>query len=144
MPVSSVKACWRRWIRWIESKSQTIGLPLQSIGTPRSAVQKQLNRSRCHLGCGLTLAQESVVRWVHMGTTWQLSLNRLCITLWSLLSNYFDHLFNILHHSHWDDRCRPRLPPYPRNKCLSYEFIIRKIANILHYGSWCHGEIAQK
>jgi len=24
--------------------------------------------------------------------------------------------------SHWDDRCRPRRPLYPRNKCLSYEF----------------------
>jgi len=47
------------------------------------------------------------------------------------------------HHitSHWDDRCRPRRPLYPRNKCLSYEFILRKIANILHYGSRCHGDL---
>jgi len=30
-----------------------------------------------------------------------------------------------IHHitSHWDDRCRPPRPLYPRNKCLSYEFI---------------------
>jgi len=29
------------------------------------------------------------------------------------------------HHitSHWDDRCRPRRPLYPRNECLSYDFI---------------------
>ena len=47
------------------------------------------------------------------------------------------------HHitSHWDDRCRPRRPLYPRNNCLSYDFIIRKIANILHYGSRCHGDL---
>ena len=43
--------------------------------------------------------------------------------------------------SHWDDRRRPRRPLYPRDKCLSYDFIIRKIANILHYGSRCHGDL---
>ena len=44
-------------------------------------------------------------------------------------------LFGKSHHitSHWDDRCRPRRPLYPRNKCLSYEFVIHKIANIQHY-----------
>jgi len=43
--------------------------------------------------------------------------------------------------SRWDDRCKPRRLLYPRNKCLSYEFIIRKIANILHYGYRCHGDL---
>jgi len=33
----------------------------------RSSVQKRLNRSRCHLGCGLEWAQESCVRWQSRG-----------------------------------------------------------------------------
>jgi len=28
---------------------------------------------------------------------------------------------HIISRSHWDDRCRPRRPLYPRNKCLSYD-----------------------
>ena len=50
-------------------------------------------------------------------------------------------VFSIIITSHWDDRCRPRRHLYPRNKCLSYEFIIYKIANILHYGTRCHGDL---
>jgi len=49
-------------------------------------------------------------------------------TVWSTAT--LDHHIT----SHWDDRCRPRRLLHPRNKCFSYEFIIRKIANILHYG----------
>jgi len=67
-----------------------------------------------------------------------------------VLGNFFASVFNresefaeasTTHHitSHWDDRCRPRRPMHPRNKCLSYEFIIHKIANILHCGSRCYG-----
>jgi len=33
------------------------GIPLQSIGTLQSSAQKQPNRSRCRLGCGLGWAQ---------------------------------------------------------------------------------------
>ena len=67
-----------------------------------------------------------------------------------VLGNFFASVFNresefaeasTTHHitSHWDDRCRPPRPMHPRNKCLSYEFIIHKIANILHCGSRCYG-----
>ena len=35
----------------------------------------------------------------------------------------FQDIWRQSHHitSHWDDRCRPRRPLYPRNKCLSYD-----------------------
>ena len=43
------------------------------------AVQKQLNWSRCHLGCGLTMgAKKYVLDGMHVGAIWQIHLNHLC------------------------------------------------------------------
>jgi len=57
------------------------------------AVRKQLNRSRCHFGCGLGWVQESRHKmWVHIGVCeydWGIH-----VWWWrSPLSNYFDYLF---------------------------------------------------
>jgi len=39
----------------------------------------------------------------------------------------FKVIHNIITSHHITDRCRPQRPLYPRNNCLSYEFIIYKI-----------------
>ena len=72
------------------------------------AAQKRLNRSICHLGCGLGWAEgntNSIVfaRWHHWaltgqhnGPTWRLRLNVRLRRRWGVMSNYFDHLLYLL------------------------------------------------
>jgi len=68
------------------------------------AVQKRLNRSICHLGCGLKWAEgctNSIVfaSWRqcaltggHIAVTCQITLNHLSMAVMRLMLNYFDHL----------------------------------------------------
>jgi len=62
-------------------KKQFLGERTSGYGRWHSAVSpaKRLNRSRCHLGCGLPWAQGSICYMeVHIGSTWRIRLNCSC------------------------------------------------------------------
>jgi len=69
-------------------------------------VQKRLNRSICHLGCGLHWAEgctsSIVFAWWrqcalmggHITATWRIRLNHPSVVAMCLMSNYFDRLIS--------------------------------------------------
>jgi len=55
-------------------------------------VQKQMNQSRCGLGCGLGWVQGSMYRWGVHGTTWRYDWTVCVRQQCGLTSNCFNHL----------------------------------------------------
>jgi len=79
---------------------------------------KLLNWSRCHLEYGFGCAQGACIRWVHIGTTWWISLNgpfvvavRSFLMCWSvtlfigriLQMTCIWYLMHLLHHTFLED-----------------------------------------
>jgi len=69
-------------------QDMSIVMPGDTLPSLPVSWAKRLNRSRCHLGCGLVWADGSIVLHMgHIGATWR--VRRRC----GLVSKYFDHLF---------------------------------------------------
>jgi len=72
---------------WCSRRSSVVCLSVMIV----SPAEKQLNGSRCRLGCGLWWAQGTIIRWAH----WRHLANTIepfmCSSDVAFLSNYIDH-----------------------------------------------------
>jgi len=78
--------------QWEGAISEEKGRPIVKCrDTLRWAVQKRLNRPKCHLIFRLCGPKETCIRWGAHGATWLISMNHPCERC-SLVSNHFDYL----------------------------------------------------